>query len=126
MILAVPMFLIGGLGMLVWGFLPQHGDPVARLLHHQFALAHFRKRRYATTDSSKNNAALAMVTMGEGWHNNHHHYMASARQGSSGGKWTLPITFSAMLSWFRLVCELRRVPEKVLAEGQALDANANA
>jgi len=38
-------------------------------------------RRYATNDTSRNNAAVAFLTMGEGWHNNHHYYPASARQG---------------------------------------------
>jgi stearoyl-CoA desaturase (delta-9 desaturase) len=37
--------------------------------------------RLTPTDTSKNNWMLALVTLGEGWHNNHHHYMASARQG---------------------------------------------
>jgi stearoyl-CoA desaturase (delta-9 desaturase) len=38
-------------------------------------------RRYATNDTSRNNAAVAFLTMGEGWHNNHHYYPSSARQG---------------------------------------------
>ena len=48
--------------------------------------------------------------------------MASARQGFYW--WEVDITYYALkvLSWFRLVQELRRVPEKILAEGQALDA----
>src|SRR5690606_4979578 len=40
------------------------------------------RRRYETTDESRNNWFLAMfVTLGEGWHNNHHHYMGSVNQG---------------------------------------------
>jgi len=76
------------------------------------------------TDTSKNNWMLALVTLGEGWHNNHHHYMASARQGFYW--WEVDITFYALkvLSWFRIVRELRKVPEHVLAEGQALAAAA--
>ena len=40
--------------------------------------------------------------------------------------WEIDITYYALkiLSWFRLVRELRRVPEKVPAEGQALDRAA--
>jgi stearoyl-CoA desaturase (Delta-9 desaturase) len=46
------------------------------------SLAHLvGKRRYVTGDDSRNNWLLAIITMGEGWHNNHHAYQSSARQG---------------------------------------------
>jgi len=50
--------------------------------------------------------------------------MASARQGFYW--WEVDITFYTLrvLSWVRVVRELRRVPKRVLAEGQALDAAA--
>jgi fatty-acid desaturase len=38
-------------------------------------------RRFPTPDESRNNFVLAIVTLGEGWHNNHHYYMSSTRQG---------------------------------------------
>jgi fatty-acid desaturase len=38
-------------------------------------------RRFDTPDTSRNNALLAIITLGEGWHNDHHHYAVSARQG---------------------------------------------
>jgi fatty-acid desaturase len=38
-------------------------------------------RRFETTDDSRNNALIAAVTFGEGWHNNHHAYPRSARHG---------------------------------------------
>jgi hypothetical protein len=41
----------------------------------------FGKPRYATGDESKNNLWLALLTMGEGWHNNHHYYEVASRQG---------------------------------------------
>ena len=34
---------------------------------------------------------LAIITLGEGWHNNHHHYPASVRQGFYW--WEFDITF---------------------------------
>ena len=37
--------------------------------------------RYATTDTSKNSLLLALITLGEGWHNNHHYYQSTANQG---------------------------------------------
>jgi stearoyl-CoA desaturase (Delta-9 desaturase) len=79
------------------------------------SLSHiFGRRRYATADSSKNNVLLALVTMGEGWHNNHHHYMASARQGFFW--WEVDITFYLLrvLSWFRIVWDLREPPRHVM------------
>jgi stearoyl-CoA desaturase (delta-9 desaturase) len=52
--------------------------------------------------------------------------MASARQGFYW--WEIDITFYLLkvLSLFGFVRELRRVPEKILAEGQALDASTSA
>ncbi len=38
-------------------------------------------KRYVTGDDSRNNWLLALMTMGEGWHNNHHAYQSSVRQG---------------------------------------------
>jgi stearoyl-CoA desaturase (Delta-9 desaturase) len=123
-LLGVATFLIGGWGLFAWGFclstvLLWHGTFTINSLSHLFG-----KRRFPTTDTSKNNWLLALVTLGEGWHNNHHHYMASARQGFYW--WEVDITFYALkvLSWFKLVHELRRVPDHILAEGQALDAAA--
>jgi stearoyl-CoA desaturase (delta-9 desaturase) len=39
------------------------------------------KRRFETNDSSTNNALIAAITFGEGWHNNHHAFPRSARHG---------------------------------------------
>jgi stearoyl-CoA desaturase (delta-9 desaturase) len=37
------------------------------------SLAHMSgSTRYVTGDDSRNNWLLAVITMGEGWHNNHH------------------------------------------------------
>jgi stearoyl-CoA desaturase (delta-9 desaturase) len=57
--------------VLVW-----HGTFTINSLSHIYG-----SRRYKTSDESKNNIWLALITMGEGWHNNHHHYMHSTRQG---------------------------------------------
>jgi stearoyl-CoA desaturase (Delta-9 desaturase) len=124
--LGLTVYLIGGWGLFAWGFclntvLLWHGTFTINSLSHIFG-----KRRFPTTDTSKNNWLLALVTLGEGWHNNHHYYMASARQGFYW--WEMDITYYTLkvLSWFHLVRELRRVPEQILAEGQALDARASA
>jgi len=41
----------------------------------------FGKRDYLTKDQSRNNFWLAIISMGEGWHNNHHAFPKSAYHG---------------------------------------------
>lgn len=38
-------------------------------------------QRYSTSDDSRNNWWVALLTFGEGWHNNHHAFPSSARHG---------------------------------------------
>ena len=112
--LAVTLFLAGGWGALVWGFFIS----TVMLWHGSFtvnSLAHvFGRRRYPTTDTSKNSFLLALLTLGEGWHNNHHHFMASARQGFFW--WEIDATYYGLkiLSWLRIVWDLRQPPAAVL------------
>ncbi|MEI6085866.1 MAG: hypothetical protein WCS70_16400, partial [Verrucomicrobiota bacterium] len=75
------------------------------------SLAHLiGKKRYATGDDSRNSLVLALLTLGEGWHNNHHRYMSSTRQGFYW--WEIDISFYllTMLSWTGLIWNLRPVP----------------
>jgi len=78
---ATALFFIGGAHMLVWGYFVS----TVLLWHGTFcinSLAHvWGKQRYKTTDDSRNNFWLALLTLGEGWHNNHHYYQRSASQG---------------------------------------------
>src|SRR6516162_2315873 len=79
------------------------------------SLSHlFGSRRYETSDTSRNNWLLALLTLGEGWHNNHHHYMASARQGFYW--WEIDITYYTLkfMSWLGIVWDLRKVPAHIL------------
>jgi stearoyl-CoA desaturase (delta-9 desaturase) len=78
------------------------------------SLAHtWGSRRYDTADTSRNNPWLALLTLGEGWHNNHHFYAASARQGFFW--WELDVTYGALrlLAALRLVRDLRAPPPQV-------------
>ena len=74
-------FLGGGWSGLVVGYLWS----TVLVYHATFcinSLAHLRgAQRYVTGDDSRNNWLLALITMGEGWHNNHHAFQSSARQG---------------------------------------------
>jgi len=79
------------------------------------SLAHVAGRqRYVTGDQSRNNWWLALLTMGEGWHNNHHAYQASVRQGFRW--WEFDPTFYALrvLSWLGLVWDLHVPPPAVI------------
>src|SRR5271154_1563738 len=115
-LLGATLWIFGGWGWFAWGFCLS----TVILWHDTFtinSLSHlFGKRRYETDDTSKNNWLLALLTLGEGWHNNHHHFMASARQGFFW--WEIDITYYTlkMLSWCGLVWDLRKVPAHLLAE----------
>ena len=67
-------------------------------------------RPFATKDTSRNNALIALLVLGEDWHNNHHRYPGSARQGFHW--WQVDVTWYVlvMLSWFGLVSRLRSRP----------------
>jgi stearoyl-CoA desaturase (delta-9 desaturase) len=57
-------------------------------------------RSYQTSDRSRNNAVVALLTNGEGWHNNHH---ATPRACSQGHRWwEIDLTFTAVRA-FQLV-----------------------
>ena len=79
------------------------------------SLAHVHGRqRYLTGDDSRNNWWLAIVTMGEGWHNNHHAYQSSTRQGFRWYEWDPTYYTLRALAWLRIVWDLRTPPEDVV------------
>ncbi len=110
---AVAPFAVGGFFALVWGFavsqvLTWHGTFTINSLSHVWG-----GRRYATADDSRNNPLLAVITMGEGWHNNHHHYQVAARQGFYW--WEIDCTYYVLraLAAVGLIWELHGVPDHV-------------
>ncbi|MCB9778041.1 MAG: acyl-CoA desaturase [Alphaproteobacteria bacterium] len=76
-------------------------------------------RRFETTDTSRNNLLLALLTLGEGWHNNHHQYMRSTRQGFAW--WEIDLTYYGLklLEALGLVWDLREPPEALMAQVRA-------
>jgi stearoyl-CoA desaturase (Delta-9 desaturase) len=114
--LALAFLFIGGIPGLVWGFFVS----TVLLWHGSFSinsLAHlFGRRPYATSDDSRNNWLLAILTNGEGWHNNHHHYQSSARQGFRW--WQIDVTYYLLrlLAACGLIWDLRRPPPEVVAQ----------
>lgn len=118
--LAVVLFLAGGWPAFVWGFLVStvltwHATFSINTFTHMFG-----RRRYKTTDDSRNSLILALITLGEGWHNNHHYYKSSTRQGFYW--WEIDITYYVlkMLSWVGLVWDLKEPPRKI-RESNRLD-----
>ncbi len=77
------------------------------VLHHATwsvnSLCHmFGRRPFASKDRSSNIGALAIVTMGESWHNGHHAFPRSARHGLLRGQWDTSARLIAVferLSW---------------------------
>jgi stearoyl-CoA desaturase (delta-9 desaturase) len=111
---AVILTLIFGRTGLCWGFVVStvvlwHGTFTINSLSHVFG-----SRVYETTDTSRNNALLAMLTLGEGWHNNHHYYQRSAAQ---GWRWyELDITYLVLrlMQAARLVSGVGRPPKHII------------
>ena len=82
------------------------------------SLAHVvGRQRYVTGDQSRNNWLLALLTMGEGWHNNHHAYQASVRQGFRWWEYDPTYYVLRALSWLGLVWDLH-VPPKTVIRGE--------
>jgi stearoyl-CoA desaturase (delta-9 desaturase) len=112
--LAVACWLIDGWSGLFWGFfvstiLVYHATFLVNSVCHLFG-----RRRYKTRDESRNNLWVALLTLGEGWHNNHHHYQSSANQGFFW--WEIDLSYYALkvLGWVGLVWQLRKpAPERV-------------
>ncbi len=124
--LAVFLYLVGvvlailapalgtsGLQILIWGFFIStvvlyHGTYTINSLAHKIG-----RKRYETQDESGNSFLLALVTLGEGWHNNHHHYPAAVRQGFYW--WEIDLTYYVLvlLSWTGLIWDLRPVPAHI-------------
>jgi stearoyl-CoA desaturase (delta-9 desaturase) len=110
----VAWYVVAGMPGVVWGWLVSS----VAIVHVTFCInsvAHvWGSRRYATDDWSRNNPPLAVLTLGEGWHNNHHHYMTSARQGFFW--WEIDVSYYilVLLSWFGIVRDLRKPPEALL------------
>lgn len=105
--------------LLVWGFCIS----TVALYHATYSInsiAHrFGTRRYETPDDSRNNGWLALLTLGEGWHNNHHRYPGSGRQGFFWWEYDPTWTALRVLSLVGIVRELRGAPASALRPGAA-------
>ena len=105
--------------MLVWGFFVStvflyHGTFTINSLSHVIGT-----RRFETTDHSRNNFFLALITMGEGWHNNHHRWHNSERQGFYWWEIDMSHYILKAMSMVGLVWDLQTPPKKIYDEAQS-------
>jgi stearoyl-CoA desaturase (Delta-9 desaturase) len=119
-------YLFGGVEGIIWGYcvatvLGWHATFCINSLTHMFG-----RRRYQTTDDSRNSLLLALLTFGEGWHNNHHYYQRSVNQGFYW--WEIDISYYVLrtLSVFGLVWDLHIVPKHVRDRREKLRPTADA
>jgi len=78
---ALVLLAVGGWTMVLWAVflriaLSWHFTWLVNSATHLWG-----SRRFVTRDDSRNNALVAALTFGEGWHNNHHAFPRSARHG---------------------------------------------
>ena len=105
-----------GMELVLWGFFVS----TVLLYHATFmvnSVCHvFGHRTYDTKDGSVNNFLVAILTLGEGWHNNHHAFPNSEKQGH---KW-YQIDISHYILWclskIGVVWKIRDVPDDSIKE----------
>jgi stearoyl-CoA desaturase (Delta-9 desaturase) len=125
-LLAMALYLGGGLPWVVWGFCL----PTMTLAHATFAINTVNhlsgSRRFETPDESRNNAFTAVFAAGEGWHNNHHRYQRAARNGFYW--WEFDPTWYVIraMAALGLVWDIQPVPERIYAEARANRARRSA
>lgn len=103
-----PTWETSGFQLVGWGFfvstvLLYHGTFCVNSITHMFG-----RRRFQTKDDSRNSWLIAIITLGEGWHNNHHFYPASERQGLRW--WEIDVSHYVLrlLEQMRLVWDLQK------------------
>lgn len=110
---SISAFYPDGLSTLFIGFflsttILYHGTFSVNSLMHKFG-----KPRYDTGDESKNSWWLAIITLGEGWHNNHHYYQSATRQGFFWWEYDITYYILKLLSWLGIVWDMREVPAHI-------------
>ena len=119
LMLALAMYLIGGMPWLVWGFCL----PTMTLAHATFAINTvnhmFGSRRFDTIDESRNNVFTAFFAVGEGWHNNHHRYQRAARNGFYWWEFDPTWYTIRLMQMVGLAWDVQKVPARIYEEATA-------
>lgn len=111
--LYAPELKTNGLQLFIWGFIVStvfcsHATFSINSIDHMFG-----SKRYDLPNTSRNNLLMAVLTLGEGWHNNHHHYPVTARAGFYW--WEIDITYYLLniMSWLRILRNLKPLPDSI-------------
>jgi stearoyl-CoA desaturase (delta-9 desaturase) len=104
---------------MLWGglvrlFLVNHLTYAVNSIGHVFG-----RRRFTTTDESRNVAWLAIPSFGEAWHNNHHAFPRSARHGMRWYEVDISAVFIWSLEKTRLAWKVVRIDTERLTMREA-------
>ena len=117
----LPTIILGGLAYLVydlgWGWglngLVWYLISNAMLYHLTFSLASFAhiygSQRFSSGDNSRNNPLVALLTLGEGWHNNHHANPSNPNFGVAWYEFDFVYYFLCFLEKCSLIHNLKKI-----------------
>src|SRR5690606_30852349 len=113
-----------GLACVFWGVVVRMA-----LMHHATwsvnSICHFfGYRSYEVRDESRNNPIIAMLSLGEGWHNNHHAFPTSARHGMAWYEFDPSYMVILVLEKLGLAWNVRR-PALAAQEGRRIEDEAS-
>jgi len=118
--MAAILLALGGLPLFLWGICVRvvfgwHATWLVNSATHLWG-----SRRFNTTDDSRNNWMVALITFGEGWHNNHHAHPTSARHGLAWYEFDISWITLKVLRFFGIAKSVRvaRVTSRI-AEREA-------
>lgn len=105
----------GAVSGLIWGGLLR-----MFLMHHVTwsinSVCHvFGRRPFQSDDHSTNNFPIAIVSLGEGWHNNHHAFPTSARHGLRWWQFDSSYLIIKAMGWLGLAKNIRVPDERAQA-----------
>ena len=111
-------YLIGGWTGLLWGggvriFLSTHITWSVNSICHCFG-----SRPFETTDESRNNWLIGLISYGEGWHNNHHAFPRNAFHGLQWWQFDLSGLLIRALEALGLIWNVQRVGKEVIKAQQ--------
>ncbi len=119
-------FAIGGWTGLLWGglvrmFYVHHITWSVNSVCHTFG-----RRSFETSDRSRNQWAVGLLALGEGWHNNHHAFPRSALHGLRWYQFDLSGLTIRGLARLRLVWQVQRVSPAEIQAREARSASSQA
>lgn len=125
LILTTILAFWGGWSFVVWGIFLRsvcvyHSTWLVNSASHVWGY-----RTYQTTDKSRNNWWVALLTFGEGWHNNHHAFQRSARHGMRW--WEIDTTYM-LIQTMRMLGLARQIhlPVEPAANGVTMPVDYSA